>query len=162
MPAARTYSESIEVAAPPAAVYALVSDVTRTGEWSPICTSCRWDEGDAPAPGASPQVGAHFTGHNEVPGRTWETRSEVVAADPGREFAWVVGQGFARWGYTVRPLDGGTRTELTESWEFTPTGMAFFAEKYGEDAGAQIEARTRMAHEGIPATLAAIRRIAEA
>ena len=33
---------AIEIAATPAVVYALVADVTRTGEWSPECVSGRW------------------------------------------------------------------------------------------------------------------------
>ncbi|MEO7754018.1 MAG: SRPBCC family protein [Terracoccus sp.] len=147
-----TYSESAVVAATPQQVYDLVSDVTRTGEWSPICRECWWDEGDGP------RVGAWFTGRNEVPGRTWQTRSQVVVADPGERFAFVVGGSLVRWSYTLAPVDGGT--ELTESWQFLPEGLAMFAEKYGDDAPAQIEDRTRAAHAGIPATLAAIAAIA--
>lgn len=147
------HSDSVVVSCPPEQLYDLVSDVTRTGEWSPICTACWWDEG------AGPEPGAWFTGRNETPTRTWETRSQVVVADRGREFSWVVGQGVVRWSYTLAPEDGGTR--LTESWEFTPQGLAFFAEKYGDDAEAQIADRTQAARTGIPATLAAIKRIAE-
>ncbi|SEK64899.1 Polyketide cyclase / dehydrase and lipid transport [Blastococcus sp. DSM 46786] len=147
------HSASITVAASPEALYDLVSDVTRTGEWSPICQECWWDEG------ASGRVGDRFTGHNATPERTWETRSQVVAADRGREFAWVVGAGFVRWGFRMAPVPGGT--ELTESWEFLPAGLAMFAERYGERADEQIALRTRQAHEGIPVTLAAIQRIAE-
>ncbi|RBY89396.1 SRPBCC family protein [Blastococcus sp. TF02A-30] len=148
------HASSVVVRSSPEAVYDLVSDVTRTGEWSPVCRACWWDDGDAP------RVGARFTGRNEVPGRTWETRSEVVVADRGREFAWVVGEGFVRWAFTMEPVEEGTR--LTESWEFLPAGIARFHRVYGEDADNQIAERTRMAHEGIPATLEAVRRIAEA
>jgi Polyketide cyclase / dehydrase and lipid transport len=148
-----THSGSIVVHATPEALYDLVSDVTRTGEWSPVCTGCWWAEG------ASGQVGDWFTGRNQVPGRTWETRSQVVAADRGREFAWLVGGRLVRWGFTMDPVEEGSR--LTETWEFLPAGQELFAERYGEDARRQIEARTRAAHEGIPATLAAIKRIAE-
>ena len=88
--------DSIHVAAPPDAVYELVSDVTRMGEWSPICRACWWDEG------AGPHVGAWFTGRNETPERTWETRCQVVAADPGRRFAWEVNNGWVYWGYSLR------------------------------------------------------------
>jgi hypothetical protein len=148
-----THSGSVVVQASPEALYDLVSDVTRTGEWSPVCRACWWDEG---TPGT---VGAWFTGRNETPERTWETRSRVVAADRGREFAWVVGGSLVRWGYTLEPVDGGTR--LTETWEFLPAGIAFFHERYGEEAQRQIEDRTRAARAGIPATLAAVKRIAE-
>jgi hypothetical protein len=148
------HEDSIDIDRSPADVYDLVSDVARTGEWSPQCVRCEWDEGDGP------RVGAHFTGFNEVPGRSWRTRSTVVAADPGRAFAWEVGDGFVRWGYLLVPRGDGTT--LTEHWAFLDAGLQFFAEKFGDDAETQIEDRTRAAHAGIPQTLAAIKRIAEA
>lgn len=148
-----THSESTFVATSPERLYDLVSDVTRTGEWSPICKDCRWhDDG-------GPHEGARFTGRNQTEGRTWETESQVVAAEPGREFAWLVGAGFARWGYTLEPVDGGTR--LTESWEFRPEGIAMFHQRYGSEAEAQIAKRAEWARTGIPATLASIKKVAE-
>lgn len=149
-----SFSDSIVVATSPERLYDLVSDVTRTGEWSPICKDCWWEDD------GGPRVGAWFHGRNEVPGRTWETRSQVVAADRGREFAWLVGEGYVRWGFTFDPVEEGTR--LTESWEFLPAGLAMFDQRYGADAQTQIADRTTAAHQGIPATLAAIKRIAEA
>jgi hypothetical protein len=148
------FADSVLVACPPDALYDLVADVTRMGQWSPTVESCWWDEG------AGPDVGAWFSGRNVTPERTWETRSQVVVADRGREFAFEVGRGFVAWSYAFAPEDGGTR--LTESWEFLPAGLAFFHEKYGERADAEIAERTAAAHAGIPATLAAIKRAAEA
>jgi hypothetical protein len=150
----RSHQESVTVEASTETLYDLVSDVTRTGEWSPVCTSCWWDDNDEAG-----QVGAWFTGHNELPNRTWETRSKVVAAERGHEFAWVVGGSFVRWGFIFAPAEVGTT--LTESWEFLPGGIAMFEEKYGDDAGAQIAERTQQALDGIPKTLAAIKQIAE-
>lgn len=149
-----SFSQSIVVARSPQSVYDMVSDVTRIGEWSPVCKACWWDEGDGPL------VGAWFTGRNQLPERTWETRSQVVAADRGREFAFVVGGAFVRWGYTFTSIDEGT--QVTESWQFLPEGIAMFENRYGTDAQVQIADRTKAAHEGIPATLAAIKRTAEA
>ncbi len=148
------YSQSIVIARSPEALYDMVSDVTRTGEWSPICRACWWDEG------AGPVAGSWFTGRNETPDRVWETRCQVAVADRGREFAFVVGDSLVRWGYTFTPVDGGT--ELTESWEFLPAGLARFAERFGDDAETQIADRTQAAHTGIPVTLAAIKSAAEA
>ena len=150
----RTHQDAVIVAATPEAVYDLVSDITRTGEWSPVCTSCWWDD-EAEAG----RVGAWFTGHNELPDRTWETRSQVVAAERGREFAGVVGQGFVRWGLTFEAEGEGTR--LTETWAFLPEGLSMFADKFGDRAADEIEDRTRHAHAGIPKTLAEIKQIAE-
>ena len=150
----RQHQESVTVQVSAETLYDLVSDVTRTGEWSPVCKSCWWDD-----KASAGQAGAWFTGRNEIPGRTWETRSQVVAAERGREFAWVVGGRFVRWGFTLSPADNGTT--LTESWEFLPEGIAMFRDKYGDDADAQITERTQQALDGIPKTLAAIKRIAE-
>jgi hypothetical protein len=42
-----------DIAAPPEAVYAAISDVTRMGEWSEECYACVWrDAVDGPAVGA--------------------------------------------------------------------------------------------------------------
>ena len=147
-------SESIVISRSPEDLYDMVSDVTRMGEWSPVCKTCWWDEG------SGPEVGSWFTGRNELPERTWETRSEVVVADRGQEFAFVVGGKFARWGYTFAPVEGGT--DVTESWEFLPDGIAMFKERFGPDAESQIDNRSEAARSGIPATLQAIKQAAEA
>ena len=141
------------MAVPPDELYALVSDVTRMGQWSPVCKTCWWDEGEGP------RVGAWFTGRNETPERTWEARCQVVAAEPGREFAWEVNNGWVRWGYSFEPDGDGTR--LTESWKFLPAGIAGFRERLGEAADAEIAKRSEAARTGIPETLAAIKASAE-
>jgi hypothetical protein len=91
------YADSTFVARLSDELYDLIADVTRMGEWSPICKACWWDEG------AGPTVGSWFTGSNELGDRIWETRCQVVAAERGREFAWTVGQSVVRWGYTFEP-----------------------------------------------------------
>ncbi len=154
MASTRQHQESVPVQASAGTLYGLVSDITRTGEWSPVCTSCCWDD-----EASAGQVGAWFTGRNELPHRTWETRSQVVAAEPDREFAWVVGGSYVRWGFTLTPAETGTI--LTESWHFLPAGIAMFEDKFGDRAPAEIADRTQQALEGIPKTLAAIKRIAE-
>lgn len=147
-------SDSIIIASTSDALYDMVSSLRHMGEWSPVTTGCEYDSGQGP------EVGAWFTGHNELPDRVWETRSKVVAADPGKEFAFVVGTAeVARWGYTFEPVEGGTK--VTESWEFLPGGHVLFEERYGDTANAEIAERKRLAREGIPATLAAIKETAE-
>lgn len=144
---------SIVVARPADELYAMISDITRMGTWSPVCTACWWDDG------ATATVGAWFTGRNEQGDRTWETHCQVVEAEPGRAFAFCVGGDRVRWGYELRPVEGGT--EVTETWEFLPAGLAFFAERFGSDAEAQIAERAEAARTGMPATLEALRKDAE-
>ena len=153
MNAPLTYSDSIHVAASPRAVYAVVSDITRTGEWSPVCQECWWDEGDGPG------VGAFFTGRNVTEDRTWETRCEVIVADEGSEFGWSVTDGNVHWIYSMEAVDGGT--ELTESWVFTVKGQTFFEQRFGGNAATELALRVEAAHDGIPTTLAAIKNVIE-
>jgi hypothetical protein len=136
-----THSESIVVAATPEALYDLVSDVTRVGEWSPECCEGWWDEG------AGPKVGDWFNGRNKSGDQTWETKSQIVAAERGKEFAFKVGGSFVYWGYTFAPVDGGT--ELTESWEFLPEGQEYFKSNFGDEAEGAIKGRIATAHTGI-------------
>jgi len=152
------HAESVEIDAPSEFVYDLVTDIGRTGEWSPICTGCTWRD----EPGA--REGAWFAGRNETEGLTWETTSQVAVARRGREFTWFVwGTGqFVRWGYSMDAIDD-RRTRLIESWELLPALEKMFHDKYGAEGGdAKIEMRRRQALHGIPATLKAIKRIAEA
>lgn len=50
---------------------------------------------------------------------------------------------------------------LTEKWEFLPAGQAMFRERYAPEANDRMALRRGQAAHSIPATLAAIKRIAE-
>jgi hypothetical protein len=147
-------SASIVIQRPPEEIYDMVSDVTRMGEWSPVCKACWWEEGDGPS------VGAVFTGRNETPERTWEMKNKVTAADRGREFSWEVQGTHVRWGYTFASVDAGT--EVTEHWDLPAEGIIFFEDRFGPDAAPQIAAREEAAVIGMKKTLAAIKQAAEA
>ena len=148
-----TLSESIVIERSPEDLYDMVSDVTRMGEWSPECKACWWDNGDGP------RAGAWFSGRNEVPERTWETKSQVVAASRGEEFVFVVGGNLVRWGYSFTPVTGGT--QVTESWEVLPDLLELLDDRLGTGAAAQLANRFEAARTGIPETLAVLKRVAE-
>jgi uncharacterized protein YndB with AHSA1/START domain len=102
---------SRRVAAGPAEVWARVSDVTRIPEWSPEARAARWVSGE---PGA---VGARFRGRNRNGRFRWSTSCVVVAAEPGRRFAFDVSylrMPVARWEYELLPAAGGC--EVRESF----------------------------------------------
>ena len=106
-------SATIHIDAPPQAVYAMISDVTRMGEWSPETHTCVWIDG-----ATGPAVGARFRGSNKRGIIRWSTKPTVTIADPGKEFAFEVGspgKEGTRWSYRMTPSGGGT--ELTESFE---------------------------------------------
>jgi hypothetical protein len=107
-------SVSVEISAPPERVYDLVSDITRMGEWSPECRSCRWTGG-----ASGPAVGARFKARNKGRrGMSWFNTPTVTVADSGREFAFNrkgPGIGSYTWRYVLEPTATGTK--VTESYD---------------------------------------------
>ncbi|MCU1499692.1 MAG: hypothetical protein JWM47_3645 [Acidimicrobiales bacterium] len=99
---------SLSVAASPEDVYAVVSDVTGMGRLSPECTGGRWLDG-----ATGPAVGARFKGTNKRGPIRWSTTNTVVAAEPGRAFAFETAQSGTRWRFDLAPEGDGTR--LTQS-----------------------------------------------
>ncbi len=154
------HSDSIMINRPPEDVYAIVSDVTRIGELSPVCQSAAWDDS-----AQAGKDGAWFTGHNAIGELTWDTHCKVVAAEPGREFAFVnCGTSgdieLVRWGYTFEPQ--GDATLATESWQVLPAYPDFV--RGGDpnlDVEPRIEGMAQMARDGIKDTLASLKRVAE-
>ena len=107
------YSATVTVTASPEAVYDLVADVSRMGEWSPVCTGCQWQD----------EARTRFVGTNELGGRTWQTVCRVEVATRGREFTFINtgmdgSADLVKWSYTIALADGGCA--LTESWELLP------------------------------------------
>ncbi len=99
----------------PEEVFALISDITRTGEWSPECTGGRWI-GEATVPG----IGAKFEGDNalKIAGVTlkkWTTTSAVTAYEPGKVFEFLAEE-YTTWRYEIEAVDGGSL--VTESFAF--------------------------------------------
>jgi hypothetical protein len=105
----------VEIDASPATVYDAVSDVRRTGEWSPECMHCEWIGG-----ATGPVVGARFKGSNKHGLARWSTKPRVVLATAPSEFAFVtrhLGRDMTKWSYELRPAPDGTGTVVTESFE---------------------------------------------
>ncbi|MGW4230296.1 SRPBCC family protein [Streptomyces sp. NPDC004980] len=104
------------VAAAPDSAYRLISDVSLIGTWSPSASGVRY------APGDGPWAGARFSGRNQRDGRTWVTHSEVVRADPGVAFAFVVGgaeDGIVRWDWHFHGQGSGSVVQ--QSWQLLRT-----------------------------------------
>ena len=109
-------SVTAETGASAEAIWALLTDVTRMGEWSPECHHCEWLGGPGPA------IGARFRGHNRWGPLRWSTVSQVVGLDPGREFAFLARHwtgATTRWTYRLEANGSGTR--ITETYETVDT-----------------------------------------
>ena len=106
-------SVTVRIEASPATVWALVSDVTRIGEFSPETFEAEWVDG-----ASGPAVGAHFRGHvkrNGI-GPIYWTDCKVTSCEPGRDFGFAVyanGSRVNNWRYQLTERDGCT--EVTES-----------------------------------------------
>ena len=109
---AEQVSVTQDIGAPAEQVWAMVSDVTRMGEWSPENEGGTWLGG-----GTGAHAGAKFRGTNRIGKRTWKTVGTVVDADPGRRFFFrvtTIGLKVAEWGYTFESTAAGCR--VTETW----------------------------------------------
>lgn len=143
------------VRADPLTLYAMVSDVTRMGSWSPETTSCQWlDDATGPAPGA------RFRGSNRHgPVLRWSTTCTVTDADPGRRFAFDVdyaGVSISSWSYDfAATADGCT---VTESW----TDLRPGALRVASMPVMGVRDRAKHNRRGMETTLAALREAAEA
>ena len=140
------------IAADPAVVYDLISDVTRMGEWSPETTSCHWVNGDCAV------IGARFKGSNRHRLARWTTSCTVTAAEPGRRFAFDVSWGpwaISQWSYTIEPTGDGCR--VTEAWVDKRTT----ALRVGSPVVMGITDRAAHNRAGMEATLVALKVAAE-
>jgi uncharacterized protein YndB with AHSA1/START domain len=97
------------IPAQPQQVYALITDVTRMGDWSPETIKAEWLDGATHA-----EVGARFKGTNRLGKAKWSTKPTITEATPGQTFAFKVpGRSGAAWRYDLEATDGGTL--VTES-----------------------------------------------
>lgn len=105
---------TIEIAAPPATVWALVSDLRNMARWSPQTVR------SIPRGGAG--LGARFLNINRKGPLVWPTRSKVVRFEEGTEIAWRVKDNYTIWSLRLEPTaDGGTRVVQTRE---APDGIS--------------------------------------
>ena len=93
---------TIEIAAPPAKVWALVSDLRNMSRWSPQCAKTF-------VLGGETRVGARMINVNRRGFLVWPTQATVVRFSPEREVAFRVKENFTVWSYELEPTETGTR-----------------------------------------------------
>lgn len=107
----KTMSATIQIDAPPEAVWAALTDLGRYPEWNPLFRE------------ASGQVavGNRITLRSVHPanGRLMTVKPKITVADPGAELKWVsslpgIMSGEHR--FALSPADGGTRLEQSETF----------------------------------------------
>lgn len=145
---------SVDIDADRSLVWSLVSDVSRMGEWSPVCRRVEYLDG-----ATTPAEGVRFLGHNRQFGARWSRTCVITACAPGRELAFhtlfrdKVG---TRWRYRLEPRDGATR--VVESYELVamPRWVKAFQRLPGMTSRSRLET-----NRGMQRTLSRIKAAAE-
>jgi Polyketide cyclase / dehydrase and lipid transport len=115
----RPLQASIEVTTSPVAVWHVVADLRRTGEWSPECSRV--------VPLGTVRQGGWLLGVNHRKWVTWATLSRIIRFEPEAEITWKVLTNRAVWSYRLEPIGAGTRIIQTRD---TPRGISHFARAF--------------------------------
>ena len=144
--------ETIEVAAPPERVWALVSDLPRLAEWSPQVVRSLV-RGRRPV-----RRGSRLVNLNRRGLLLWPTRSEVVRFEPPRVVAFRIPENLTTWSFVLEPTERGTRiVHRREAPEgILPISYRLTEALLGGEESFQAELR-----EGMRSTLARIKATAE-
>ncbi|HEY3868340.1 MAG TPA: SRPBCC family protein [Actinocrinis sp.] len=153
-----------EVGLPPERMWALATDVSRIGEWSPECVQGAW-LGSGPG---LPRVGSRFEARNQyTPTVSIEVLCEVTeAAQPG-VFAWAVlddertvEHAGSLWRYEFRPGSAPDRTLVRHSFEhgLGITGLRVAVDQDPAHAAEILRGRLDQLRGNMSATIAAMAR----
>ena len=105
----RTCAAETVIDAAAEAIWAVVADVTRVGEWSAECRGCSWAGGSG-----APVPGARFRGANRRGWLRWTRLNEIITADEPRRLNWrTIPSGpypdSVEWQIDIVPDNGTTR-----------------------------------------------------
>lgn len=144
---------SIEIDAPPAEVWALVSDLRNMPRWSPQCAKT------LVRGGGRVSQGSRMININRRGLLVWPTQSKVVRFVPEQEIAFRIRENWTIWSFTLEPTpDGGTR--LTERRE-APDGISDLSVGLTKTVLGGVDGFASELQEGIKQTLAKIKADAE-
>lgn len=144
--------ETIEIAAPPAQVWSLVTDLAKMASWSPqvVRTVIR---------GGAVHKGTKFFNINRRGPLFWPTQAMVVRFEPHTDFAFRIKENFTIWSFALEPTtDGGTR--VTQRRE-TPKGVSGLSLNLTKYVLGGVDKFTEELGEGMRQTLERIKAEAE-
>lgn len=107
-------SASIEIDAPPAKVWEVVSDLKRMGEWSPQCKKMFVFGGEV-------KKGTRTLNINAAGKVHWPTNAKVIDFEPGKKLAFRIVENRTIWAYELE--ETATGSKLTESRR-APNGVS--------------------------------------
>ncbi|MEU6228457.1 SRPBCC family protein [Streptomyces sp. NPDC047042] len=148
------------IAAAPAQVWKLVSDIELMPRMSSELRSVEWLDG-----GSGPALGARFVGRSKHDAfGEWSTTSHIVEYEPPRRLAWAVEDPqhpTAVWRFTLEPQDGGTL--LREWMQMGPgrSGLSFAIDRMPEKEQKIVFVRMREFEANMTITLEGFKKLAE-
>jgi uncharacterized protein YndB with AHSA1/START domain len=143
---------TIEIAAPPARVWQLVSDLTQMRRWSP-------QNFRTVVLGGPTRAGARFANVNRRGFAFWPTWGTVVAFEPEKRVAFRIDSNRSVWSFDLTPnADGGTTVVQRRE---TPDGVAPVASALTNVMAGGSDCFSEELLRGMERTLAAIKVDAE-
>ena len=140
---------TVEVDAPPARVWSLVSDLRNMPRWSPQCAKT-FVRG-----GGDVRLGSRMVNVNRRGLLVWPTQSKVVRFEPEQEIAFRVKENWTVWSYALEPTaDGGTRVTARRE---APTGVSDLSVRLTKAVFGGVDAFTDELREGMQQTLLRIK-----
>lgn len=103
--------------APLEAVWSVLTDPTRIGEWSSECRTGHWLDG-----AGEPVVGARFIGRNRVRWISWSRACRILEATCPQRYVFetMSRSSSTRWTFDLEPVGTGTRVrqsfEVRQIW----------------------------------------------
>lgn len=143
---------TVEIAAPPAKVWGLVSDPRNYTRWSPQTkkTFVR---------GGVVKEGAKLFNINRRGLLVWPTQAKIKVVEPEKSFAFRVAENWTIWSFNLEPLpDGGTR--LTERRD-APDGISSLSVRLTNAVFGGVPSFTDELKQGMQQTLSRIKAEAE-
>ena len=142
--------DSIVVAAPPAEVWAAVSDGRRMAEWSPQVESTRLRNGATDI-----ALGVEFTNLNSQGEFKWITHGTVVRLELVREVAFRIEENWSVWSFHLEPTPQGG-TKLTQRRD-APDGISDLSLQTTDAYLGGQQAFTEALRDGMRQTLVALK-----
>jgi hypothetical protein len=149
------------VDAPPAVVWALVSDIGLMPTLSEELHAVEWLDGVT-----EPALGRRFVGRSKHASfGEWETTCTVVEYEPGVVFAWAVqdpDNPSATWRFRLEPEGRGTRLSQWAQMGPGPSGLSSAIERMPEKEQKIVYVRLKEFEQGMTRNLEAIKQRMEA
>jgi uncharacterized protein YndB with AHSA1/START domain len=155
-----TVEAEVRIAAPPARVWPLLTDINLPARYSSEFRGAEWLDGAEVA-----AIGGRFRGHNHHPaGGDWDSVSTVVELEEGRVIAWAVenpDNPGAVWRFTLEPEEGGSVLRQWVRLGPGPSGLSMAISSMPDKEDRIIERRLDEHRRNMEATVAGIKALAE-